>query len=102
MAGDILIACIEGHAVFEMFTYFPAEILEKYVPVNSNIDLMVNSNDVLRTYLNSLSSVAREKLLNNLSKLAQTIYIDHYDIMLNYITTIGPTWLDDNKELYAR
>ena len=101
-AGDILIACIEGHAVFEMFTYFPAEILEKYVPVNSNIDLMVNSNDVLRTYLNSLSSVAREKLLNNLSKLAQTIYIDHYDIMLNYITTIGPTWLDDNKELYNK
>ena len=46
-AGDILIACIEGHAVFEMFTYFPAEILEKYVPVNSNIDLKIKIQEIL-------------------------------------------------------
>ena len=27
--GDVYISCVEGHATYEMFTYFPEEVLEK-------------------------------------------------------------------------
>ena len=101
-AGEIYIACIEGKARFEMFSSFPEEILEKYISVKSNLDMMVDNIGALAAYLNSLSINDKTKLMSGIDKLARTIYIDHYDIMMNYIEQIGDNWLIDNEELYNK
>lgn len=101
-AGELYIQCVEGRAKYEMFESFPEEILEKYIVVKSNIDMMAENEGAFSAYMNSLGLAERTELLKNLSKLANTIYIDHYDIMKNYIDTIGPNWLEENKELYNK
>lgn len=101
-AGDVYIACIEGRAKYEMFKSIPVEVLEKYIKQTSNLDLFASNLTALSSYLNSLGLYQRTNVLNNLSKLAQTVYIDHYDIMTNYVKGLSPTWLDDNKELYDK
>ena len=101
-AGDIYIACIEGTSNYEMFSNIPKEILEKYIQQTSNLDLYVNNPSALVAYIESLSIHEQTVLKNKLSNLARTVYIDHYDIMLNYIQEVGPTWIDDNKSLYDK
>ena len=99
-AGQTYIACVEGRAKFEMFESFPEEILEKYITTVSNLDIMVDDISNLAAYLNSMSVYDKTNLMNKIDRLARVIYIDHYDVMMNYLDEIGPTWLEDNKELY--
>jgi hypothetical protein len=61
-AGDILIACVEGCATYEMFKSIPKEIIEKYVSVHSNLDLYVNDNDALRAHYDSYGLYERTEL----------------------------------------
>lgn len=100
--GDILIACVENTSNYEMFKSIPKEIIEKYIPIHSNLDLFVDSEEMLKIHLNHYSLYERTKLLNNLSRIAREVYVDHYLIMTKYIEQIGPTWLDDNKLLYDK
>lgn len=99
-AGDAYIACIEGYANYEMFSSFPQEILEKYIESKSNLDLMVENPNFLQVYLDSFSVYDRQEVLNRISKIAATTYIDHYDIMYDYAMTIGDDWLGKNEDLY--
>ena len=98
--GDILIACVEGTVSYEMFKYIPKEILEKYIPVHSNLDLFVDNPKTLKAHLNHYNVHQRTALLKKLSKIAREVYIDHFAIMTNYINEIGPNWIEDNKNLY--
>lgn len=100
--GEIYIACVEGRTNYELFPFVPAEIIEKYISQTSNLDILANNVSALEAYLKSLSLYERTKVLNNLNKLAQTVYIDHYDIMTNYARNVSDTWLDDNKALYDK
>jgi hypothetical protein len=99
-AGQTYIACVEGSARFDMFDSFPEEILEKYISIKSNLDMMVDDIGVLTAYLNSMSTREKTTLMSGIDKLARTIYIDHYDIMTDYIETIGEDWLIENESLY--
>ena len=101
-AGEIYIACVEGRTNYELFPSIPAEIIEKYIPQTSNLDILANNISALEAHLKSLSLYERTRVLNNLNKLAQTVYIDHYDIMTNYARNTSDTWLDDNKALYDK
>ena len=101
-AGDVFIACIEGKANYEMFNSIPEDILAKYIKKSTNLDVFASNLSALSAYLNSLSLRDRTIVLNNISKVAQTVYIDHYDIMVNYSKSLPDTWLDDNKELYEK
>ena len=100
--GDIYISCVEGHATYEMFTYFPEEILEKYIELSSNLDVLVGSKAAFETYMNGLSSHVRTTLMNKILTLSKTVYIDHYNIIKDYIKSEGPTWLLDNKDVYDK
>ncbi len=99
-AGDVYIACIEGNANYEMFNSIPVEILEKYIEPKSNLDVLVSNAAALKTHLNSLGVYEMNRIYNNIESLARTVYIDHYDIMLNYIKSLPPTWLSDKESLY--
>ena len=99
-AGQVYISCVEGKARYDMFENFPEEILEKYIPVKSNLDLMVDDPSFLSAYLNSMSMVDKTTLVGNLDRLARTIYIDHYDVMMQYVKNTDDNWLDINKDLY--
>lgn len=101
-AGETYIACIEGKAKYEMFDAIPEEILEKYITKSTNLDVFANNMSAFSAYLNSLGLHERTVKLNNVSKVAQTVYIDHYDIMTDYVKNLSETWLDDNKELYEK
>lgn len=100
--GELYIGCIEHHTVYEMFPNIPESILEKYIAVQSNLDLYTKDPSNLKVYLNSLSNIDRKQLLSKISSLARTVYIDHYDVMRFYIQQVGPTWLEDNLDLYNR
>lgn len=100
--GEIYISCVEGRTNYELFPTIPAEIIEKYIAQTSNLDVLAKSVSAVEAYLNSLSLYERTNTLNNLSKLAQTVYIDHYDIMTNYVKNLPDTWLEDNKVLYDK
>lgn len=99
-AGDVYIACVEGNAKYEMFNYIPVEILEKYISVRSNLDELVSNAAALETHLNSLGVYEKNRIYNSISSLARTVYVDHYDIMIKYIQSLSPTWLEDHKALY--
>ena len=100
-AGDILIACVEGCATYEMFKSIPKEIIEKYVSVHSNLDLYVNDNDALRAHYDSYGLYERTELSNTIDRIAREVYMDHYDIMTDYINnSIPSTWLTDMLPLY--
>ncbi len=101
-AGDVFIACVENRATYEMFESIPKEILEKYISSSSNLDIYAENPKNLKTKLNSYSAFARNKILNNLSSLARTVYIDHFDVMADYLKKVGPNWLIDNAQLYAK
>ena len=98
--GDKLISCVEGTATYEMFDYFPKEILEKYISIDSNLNIYVSDVNMLKLYLNSFDENRKSIFYNNLSEIARTVYMDHYKIMNSYINYISPTWADDNEELY--
>ena len=99
-AGDVLIACIEGSASYEIFENIPKEILENYIAIASNLDIYSKDPQWLANRLASFKEPERNKILARLSTLAQSTYIDHYDIMTKYIQEAGPNWLSDNLELY--
>lgn len=99
-AADVLIACVEKKSNYEMFKSIPKEILEKYIPSTSNLDLYTKDVSALKAHLNSYSKYQRTKIYNNLSSLARTVYIDHFDMMSLYVNEAGPTWIEDKKILY--
>ena len=99
-AGDILISCIESSSIYEMFKKIPQEILEKYIPVHSNLDLYVENTESLKIHLDHYDIYTRTEILDNLSRIAREVYIDHYDIITNYVDALNPTWIEDNLELY--
>ena len=101
-AADLLIACVEGKNSYDMFDFIPKEIISKYIDSISNLELYLNNTKTLRAYLNTLSKRNKTKVLNNLSSLARTIYIDHYEIMDDYLAGLPVTWLDDHLELYNK
>lgn len=98
--GDVLISCVEGTSTYELFKSIPKEILEKYIPTKSNLDLYVDNPSTFQVYLNSLSKYDRTVLLNRVSALARTIYIDHYDTMMSYIESLDPDWITTKQPLY--
>jgi hypothetical protein len=99
-AGDLYVACIEGYAIYEMFTSIPKEILEKYITVQSNLDLYATKPNTLKVHLNHYSIHQRTSLLNKLSETARETYMDHYLIMTEYLSGLSGSWLDDYKPLY--
>ena len=101
-AGDVLIACVEGKAHYEMFDKIPIEIIEKYVQLSTNLDIYAAKPENLKTRLNHFNIYNRNRIFNKFSSLARTVYIDHFDIMTDYVEKVGPTWLMDNLELYTK
>lgn len=105
-AGDLLISCVEGHATYYSFENIPKEILEKYIPVESNLDLFVNHPEILKIYLGEIDGLyKRDEIIYAISKIARETYIDHYVIMTEYLDSIskdlnGVSWLDAYKPLY--
>ena len=97
---ELLISSIEKTSTYEVYESIPEEILEKYVTPVSNIDIYANSLGSLQTYMNSYKVNERNDILSRLSNLAANIYASHYDIMMNHLSEIGDTWIDDNKELF--
>lgn len=102
MNGDIYIACVEGTVVYEMFEKIDKEVLSKYIPKSSNLDLYAEDTAALLMHLESLSLYERNRIKASLSKMAQSIYIDHYDTITNYLDNIGDSWATENKELYDK
>lgn len=98
--GDLFIACSEGHAHYEAFKKIPTEILEKYIPARSNLDLYVDNPKALKVHLNHYDATKRAEILNYISELARTVYVDHFVIMSSYLGKLSPTWLEDNEALY--
>lgn len=98
--GNILISCIESISTYETFKFIPEEILAKYIPSNNNIDLYVDDPEALKLHLSHYSIYDRMRIYEKLSDFARKTYIDHYDIMMNYIESVGSSWLDDNEQLY--
>ena len=70
-AGDLLIACVEGGVNYELFNSIPKEIIEKYIPVHSNLDLYVESDDALKAHYNSYSLYERTVLSNTIDRIAR-------------------------------
>ena len=100
-AGDVLIACVEGSATYEMFKRIPQEIIEKYIAITSNLDMYIQNPDYLKVRLDSYGLLEKNMIINRLSSLARTVYIDHYDTMSSYITDVaGTDWLIKNESLY--
>lgn len=99
-AATTYIACIEGNATYEMFSKIPKEILQNYITPASNLDIYAKDPKWLEIRLQAIAEPERTKILNRLSSLARTVYIDHFDIITKYIEDVGPTWVDDNKALY--
>lgn len=100
--GDLFIACSEGHAHYEAFKKIPKEILEKYIPIRSNLDLFVDNPKALKVHLKHYNDLERLNILNDISELARNVYIDHFVIMSSYIGKLSPTWIEDNEELYNK
>lgn len=98
--GDILISCVESNSKYEMFKSIPKEILEKYITLDSNLNIYVSDIENLKIHLNSYDLYTRNEIYNNLSRIAREVYVDHFNIMVNYINTIGITWAEDNLNLY--
>lgn len=98
--GDILISCVEKTATFELFDSYPKEILEKYIPVDSNLNIFVSNVDALKTYLNTFNQNVKKIYYDNLSEIARNVYMDHYNVMNNYLESVEDTWADDNETLY--
>jgi len=98
--GHLLISCVEGTVKYEQLTYVPMEILEKYIVQVSNLDILAKDPQWLKNALDSISEPYRTQTLNRLSKLARDVYISHYEIMTEYISKVGITWIDDKLSLY--
>lgn len=99
-AGDVLIACVEGTATYELFQNIPKEILEKYIASYSNLDLYTKNVESLKLYLKSLPMYDRKLIEINLGKIARSVYIDHYNIMMSYIDSLGEDWEAQWRDLY--
>ena len=99
-AGDVLIACVEGRATYYTFKTIPKEILEKYIPVESNLDVFVNNPKALKVHLDSYGTYEKARINYALSKIARETYIDHYVIMTQYLESLGEGWLENNRPLY--
>ena len=100
--GEILISSVEGTSTYDIYTSIPKEILEKYIEVNTNLNLFMEDDNNLLIYLNSLKQLERDKIIEGLNKTARHVYIDHYRIMLNYLSDIDPSWGEQKQELYNK
>ena len=100
--GEILISSVEGTSTYDIYTSIPKEILEKYIEVNTNLNLFMEDDNNLLIYLNSLKQLERDKIIEGLNKTARHVYIDHYRIMLNYLSNIDPSWGEQKQELYNK
>ena len=98
--ADVLIACVEGRAQYEMFKRIPIEILENYIPIKTNLDIYAKDPQWLKNHMDSYLPAKRNAILDRLSRLARTTYIDHYDIMVDYVKSLGTSWLVDHEDLY--
>ena len=101
-AGDLYISCVEGRATYEMFKSIPEEILDKYIITKSNLDSYVNNVNALKTKLNTYTPTTRRRIITNLSKLARTVYIDHFETMSSYVESAGYDWLQEKQALYNK
>lgn len=99
-ANGTYIACVEKRASYEMFKTIPADVLSKYIPQTSNLELYATSDAALVTYLNSLGAAEGSETLSRLNKYARIVYIDHFHIMSQYVESLGDKWEEDNNELY--
>lgn len=99
-AGSALILSAEGRSSYEVFDNIFRDVLEKYIPKKSNLDMFIESKDSFDFYLSTLGEVEREDLKDNLSSLCRTTYIDHYNLMHDHLSKLSPTWLEDNLNLY--
>ena len=98
--GNILIASINGTSRYETYDKFPIELLQKYINQKTNLDIYVEDLDALHAHLNSLPMAKRINAYQDLSDLARDVYINHYDIMVNYLDGLSETWIDDYRPLY--
>lgn len=99
--GDILISCVEGTTSYDTFTNIPKEILKKYIPITSNIDLYVENIEILKSIINKRGYYEKQDLIYRLSELARQIYISHYKTMTDKTFDMHQ-WLNKNKQLYTR
>ena len=99
-AGTTLILSAEGRSSYEVFSNIYRDVLDKYIPKKSNLDMFIESEDSFNFYLNGLNDIDREDLKDNISRLCRTTYIDHYHLMHDHLSKLQPTWLDDNLNLY--
>ena len=100
--AEVYIACIENRATYDIYPKIPKEILENYIALSTNLDLYAKNPEWLKAHMASFPVAKRNAMINRLSKLARTTYIDHYDMMTGYINTIGTDWLTVNKDLYDK
>ena len=100
IAGTALLLSTEGRSSYEVFSNIYRDVLEKYIPKKSNLDMFIESEDSFNFYLNGLNDIDREDLKDNLSSLCRTTYIDHYHLMHDHLSKLQPTWLADNLNLY--
>ena len=96
---ELLISSIEKTSTYEVYDSIPKEIIEKYVPIKTNLDIYAEDIESLKIYMNSYSLHKRTEILNNLSTLARAIYINHYDIMMEYRNLNGKGFMGFLKEL---
>lgn len=84
-AGEVLIACVEGTARYEIYKSIPKEILEKYIAIKDNLDIYAKDNNNLKAHLNSYEIYKRNRIYENISKVARQVYANHYEVMTEYI-----------------
>jgi len=101
-ARELLIASVEGTSIYEMYPSIPKDIIEKYITLRSNLDIYAESNEALKTHMNSFSLYKRTEIMDKISKAACKVYVDHYEIMTEYLNEIEDTWFADNKNLYDK
>lgn len=99
---DLLISSIEGNASYNLYENFPEEILKKYIKPRSNIDIYAENYDIFMIHLDSYNGNDKFMIYSQISVMANTIYRNHYDIMYNYLDSIGETWISDKQELYNK
>ena len=99
--GDILISCIEGTTSYDTFTNIPKEVLKKYIPITSNIDLYVENIEIFKSVINKRGYYDKQNLFARLSELARQVYISHYKTMTDKTFDMHQ-WLNKNKPLYIK
>ena len=102
--AELLISSIEEVSNYDEYSYIPKEILEKYIEVNTNLNLFLDDIENLKMYLSSINSDERFNIENRLNIISRNVYIDHYNIFMHYISTLENQsindWIINNEALY--